>query len=120
MQPTQGLVLDLWRQVRELLRAEFLLAKAELSERGQLASSSLIAVVIGLVLLPIGVIFLFVALGLVLMRFGVPLDLSFLIVAVIAILGGVLALRTGAKGLKPSRLAPTKTISQISSLLGDH
>ena len=118
MQPTLGLLLDLLRQVRELLLIELSLARAELRERGNSIPSSLTAVVIGLVLLPIGAGLLFVALGLLLTRFGLPLDLSFLIVALAVIVGSVLALRSGVKGLKPSRLMPAKSISQISSLLG--
>ena len=116
MQPAP-LLFDLLRQVRELLSVELSLAQAELRERGKSIPSSLTAVVIGLILLPVGAVLFFVALSLFLTRFGAPLDLSFLIVALVLLAGGVLALRWGAKRLTPSRLAPVKSISQISSLL---
>jgi hypothetical protein len=52
------------------------------------------------------------------LRFGLPLDLSFLIVAVVAIVISLILVRSGVGALKPSRLVPAKSISQISSLLG--
>src|SRR5271166_377481 len=116
MQPAP-LLFDLLRQVRELLSVELSLARAELRERGESIPPSLTAVVIGLVLLPVGAVLFFVALSLFLARFGAPLDLSFLIVALVLLAGGALALRWGAKRLKPSRLAPVKSMAQISSLL---
>jgi drug/metabolite transporter (DMT)-like permease len=119
MQPTLGLLLDLVRQVRELLLVELSLARAELSERGKTIPSSLTAVVVGLILLPIGAVLFFAAVSLFLMRLGLPLDLSVLIVAVVLLAGGSLALAWGANRLKPSRLAPKKSISQISSLLAE-
>jgi hypothetical protein len=119
MQPTAGLLLDLFRQLRQLLAVELALAQAELRERGQSIPTSLTAVVAGLIFLPIGAVLFFIAVSLFLMRFGVPLDLSFLIVALVLALIGFVALRWGASRLRPSRLAPTKSISQISSLLGE-
>jgi Putative Actinobacterial Holin-X, holin superfamily III len=119
MQPALGLLQDLSRQVRELLLVEFSLARAELRERGKSIPSSLTAVVIGLILLPVGAVLFFVAVSLALTRLGAPLDASFLIVAVVLLAGGSLALRWGTKRLKPSRLAPVKSMSQISSLLGE-
>jgi Putative Actinobacterial Holin-X, holin superfamily III len=112
MQPALGLLLDLSRQVRELLLVELSLAQVELRERGRSIPSSLTAVVTGLILLPVGVV-------LFLRRFGAPLDLSFLIVGLVLLAGGALALWWGANRLKPSRLAPVKSMSQISSLLGE-
>jgi hypothetical protein len=119
MQPTLRLLLDLARQARELLGVELALAQAELRELGSVVSSSLTAVVVGLVFLPTGAVLLFVAVSLFLMRLGAPPDLSFLIVALALLAVGLLALRWGANRLKPSRFAPTKTIAQISSLLGE-
>ncbi len=119
MQPALGLLLDLSRQVRELLSVEVSLAQAELRERGSVISSSLTAVVVGLILLPVGAVLFFIAVSLALTRLGAPLDLSFLIVALVLLVVGSLALRWGAKRLKPSRLAPVKSIAQISSLLGE-
>jgi Putative Actinobacterial Holin-X, holin superfamily III len=119
MRPTLQLLLDLVREVRELTRAELSLLRSEIGERAKGIPSSLAALVVGVVLLPVALGLILVAASLFLMRFGVPLDLAFLIVAVVAILASLLCLRSGVAGLKPSRLVPTKSISQISSLLGE-
>jgi hypothetical protein len=101
-----------------LLLVELSLARAELAERGRSIFSGLSAVAVGLVLLLIGLGLIFVAISLFIARFGVPLDLAFLIVALAATIAGLLALLFGVRSLKPSRLLPTKSISQISSILG--
>jgi hypothetical protein len=59
-----------------------------------------------------------VALSLLLVRFGVPIDLAFLIVALAVIAAAVWFVWSGVRGLKPSRLVPARSISQISSLFG--
>jgi hypothetical protein len=59
-----------------------------------------------------------VACALALTRLGVPLDLAFLILALAVIVVGLVLAWVGVRGLKPSRLVPAKSISQISSLLG--
>ena len=118
MRSTVELLLDLVSQGRELLRVELSLARAELAERVSLISSGLIAVAVGLVLLLMGLCLILVAASLFIARFGVPLDLAFLIIAAAAAAAGLLALRSGVRNLKPSRLVPEKAISQISSLLG--
>ena len=118
MRPTIELLLDLVRQGQQLANVELSLVRAELSERGGLVASSLAFVVVGLVLLPVGLGLIFVAAGLALTRLGVPLDVAFLILAVVVLVAGLLLMRVGVKGLKPSRLVPAKSISQISSLLG--
>ena len=118
MRSTVELLLDLIRQGRELLLVELSLARAELAERSSSISSGLTAVAVGLVLLWFGLGLLLVAISLFIARFGVPLDLAFLIVALAASIAGVLGLRAGVRSLKPSRLVPVKSLSQISSLLG--
>jgi hypothetical protein len=102
-----------------LVQIELALVRAELRERGALISASATKVGVGLVFLPIELALIFVALSLALRRFGIPSDLAFLIVALLAIAGGSLALISGLKGLKPVRLIPSKSISQISALLGE-
>jgi hypothetical protein len=71
-----------------------------------------------LILLPVGLGLIIVACALLLTRLGVPLDLAFLILALAVIVVGLVLAWVGVRGLKPSRLIPTKSISQISSLLG--
>ena len=119
MRPTLELLGELAEQTRSLAQVELALVRAELSERGALVSSSLTKVGAGLVFLPIGVALFLVAVSLALRRFGIPADLAFLIVALFVIAAGAFGLISGLRGLKPSRLAPSKSISQISSLLGE-
>jgi Putative Actinobacterial Holin-X, holin superfamily III len=119
MRPTLELLGDLAEQTRSLVQIELSLVRAELRERGALVSSSLTKVGAGLVFLPIGLALIFVALSLALRRFGIAADLAFLIVALLVIALGSFVLISGLKGLKPSRLMPSKSISQVSSLLGE-
>jgi hypothetical protein len=119
MRPTLELLGELAEQTRSLVYVELALVRAELSERGALVSSNLTKVGAGLICLPIGVALILVAFSLALRRFGIPTDLAFLIVALLVIVGGSIALITGLRGLKPSRLIPSKSISQVSSLLGE-
>jgi Putative Actinobacterial Holin-X, holin superfamily III len=119
MRPTLELLGELAEQTRSLAQVELALVRAELRERGVLVFSNLTKVGAGLVFLPIGVALFLVAVSLALRRFGIPGDLAFLIVALLVIAAGSFALISGLKGLKPSRLAPSKSISQISSLLGE-
>src|ERR1700721_4289771 len=109
---------DLLDQVRELVRVELSLFRAEIGERTNGIPSSLMAVVVGGVLLCVALGSVLVAASLSLLRFGLPLDLAFLIVAVVAIVVGLVLLRLGVAALKPSRFVPAKSISQISSLFG--
>ena len=119
MRPTLELLGELAEQTRSLMQVELSLLRAELRERGASISSSLTKVGVGLIFLPIGLTLIFVAISLALRRFGIPADLAFLIVALVAIAAGSFALISGLRALKPSRLAPSKSISQISSLLGE-
>jgi Putative Actinobacterial Holin-X, holin superfamily III len=109
---------DLLDQVRELARVELSLFRAEIGERTGGIPSSLMAVLVGGVLLCVALGLVLVAASLSLLRFGLPLDLAFLLVAVVAIVVGLFFLRFGVAALKPSRLVPAKSISQISSLFG--
>jgi hypothetical protein len=119
MRPTLELLGELAEQTRSLVQVELSLLRTELHERVALMSSSLTKVGVGFTFLPIGLCLVFVAVSLALRRFGTPADLAFLIVALVAISAGCFALFSGLRGLKPSRLASSKSISQISSLLGE-
>ncbi len=118
MRSTLELLYDLVGQVRDLARIELSLARAEVSEGARRIPSSLAAVVAGGVLFAVGLGLILVAASLALMRFGLPADLSFCIVAVVSIIVSLILVWVGASGLKPSRIIPAKSISQISSLLG--
>ena len=86
---------DLLDQVRELVRVEVSLLRAEIGERTS-GSSSLMAVVVEGVFcfaFPSGWFWLQPVLPL--LRLGLPLDLSFLIVAVVAIVISLILVRSG-------------------------
>jgi hypothetical protein len=119
VRPTLELLGELAEQTRSLVQVELSLLRAELRERGASIPSSLTKVGVGLIFLPIGLTLVFVAISLALRRLGIPADLAFLIVALVAITVGSFALISGLRGLKPSRLVPSKSISQISSLVGE-
>jgi len=119
MRPTLELLGELAEQARRLAQLEVSLVRTELRERGALISSSLMKLGVGLVFLPIGLTLIFVAFSLALRRFGIPEDLAFMIVALAAIAAGSFALISGLRGLKLLRLVPSKTVSQISSLMGE-
>ena len=118
MRPTLELLGEFAEQTRSLVQVELSLLRAELRERGASISASLTKVGVGLLFLPIGLTLIFIALSLALRRFSIPVDLAFLIVALVVVAVGSLALISGLRGLKPSRLAPSKSISQVSYLLG--
>ena len=104
MRPTLELILDLLREVRELMQVELALVRTEISERAAGIPTSLAAVVVGLVLLPVALGLLLVAAALFLTRFGLAPDVAFLIVAAATIVVSLLCLWLGAAGLRPSRL----------------
>ena len=118
MRSTIELLLDFVRQSQQLARVELALIRAEMSERGGRVASSLVALAAGLILLPVGLGLILVGCALLSTRFGVPLDVAFLILALAVIAAGLLLVWMGVRGLKPSRLLPAKSISQISSLFG--
>ena len=93
------------------------LARAELSESSSRAAAGLVKVAAGAVFLLAGLFFLLAALTAFLVRLGLPVDLSCLIVAIVALIGGGLALRAGAQAFQPSKLMPRRSIEQISSLM---
>ena len=82
------LLADLVRQVSSLWTIELDLARAELSESSSRAAAGLVKVAAGAVFLLAGLFFLLAALTAFLVRLGLPVDLSCLIVAVIALIGG--------------------------------
>ena len=92
---------DLLDQVRELVRVELSLFRAEIGERTSGIPSSLMAVVVGGVLLCVSLGLVLVAASLSLLRFGLPLDLAFLIVALGATAASLRA-KPSAAGRSPA------------------
>jgi Putative Actinobacterial Holin-X, holin superfamily III len=115
---TLQLIVDLVRQVQQLVSIEMDLAKAELAESAGSLSSGAIALAAGAAVAFAGFIFLLAAAGAFLVRLGAPLDVACLVVAAAALLAGFLLLRSGSRALRPEKLLPARSFAQLSSLLG--
>src|SRR6202046_4499958 len=95
---------DLLDQIRERVRVELSLFRAEIGERTSGIPTSLMAVVVGGAVLCVSLGLVLVAASLCLLRFGLPLDLAFLIVAVVAIVISLILLRLGIRAIQHSPL----------------
>jgi len=119
---TPSLILDLLaqlvKQVFTLWAIEVDLLRAELAESSSRAIGGIGKVAVGAVFLLAGFFFLLGALTALLVRLGLPVDLSCLIVAVFALIVGGLLLRAGASAFSARSLLPRRSIDQISSLIG--
>jgi hypothetical protein len=111
------LLTDLLRQVVTLWTIELDLARAELAESSARAARGIVKLAVGAVFLLAGFFFLLAALTAFLVRLGLPIDLSCLIVAVAASVAGWLALSSGARAFEPRKLLPRRSIEQISSFI---
>jgi membrane protein implicated in regulation of membrane protease activity len=116
--PTLQLLGELVEQLRLLFEAELSLARAELTESATSLRAGAAALAGGLALMFAGLFVLLIAAGLLLTRLRIPPDLAFLLVAVAAFVVAWLLLRLAARRLNAERLMPTRSLSQVSSLLG--
>jgi len=108
---------DLLAQVSKLLSLEFELARSELAASSSRVAGGLGKVAVGAVLLLAGMFFLLAAICAFLVRLGVPVDLSCLIVAVVVMAGGWFALKSGTSAFEPTNLLPRRSLGQISSFI---
>ena len=116
--PTLQLIADLIKQVRQLIATEIDLVRAELAQSAGAVSSGASALAAGAAVMFAGSIVLLAAVSFFLVRLGAPLDVACLIVAMAALVGGLLLLRSGSQALRPAKLLPTRSLAQLSSLLG--
>jgi hypothetical protein len=112
------LLAQLLKQVTALWTIEVDLVRAELAESSSRAMGGVAKVAAGAVFLLAGFFFLLAALTALLVRLGLPVDLSCLIVAVVASIAGGLLLRAGMSAFASRNLLPRRSIDQISSLIG--
>jgi uncharacterized membrane protein YccF (DUF307 family) len=112
------LLAQLLKQVTALWTIEVDLVRAELAESSSRAMGGVAKVAAGAVFLLAGFFFLLAALTALLVRLGLPVDLSCLIVAVVALIAGGLLLRAGMSAFASRNLLPRRSIDQISSLIG--
>jgi hypothetical protein len=112
------LLAQLVKQAAALWTIEVDLLRAELAESSSRAVGGLAKLVVGAVFLFAGFFFLLAALTALLVRLGLPVDLSCLIVAVVALIAGFVLVRAGAGAFASRSLLPRRSIDQISSLIG--
>ena len=112
------LLAQLVKQVTALWTIEVDLLRAELAESSSRAIGGLAKLAVGAVFLLAGFFFLLAALTALLVRLGLPVDLSCLIVAAVALIVGLLLVRAGASAFASRSLLPRRSIDQISSLIG--
>jgi len=104
------LLAQLVRQVSALWAIEVNLLRAELAESSSRAIGGIAKIAVGAVFLLAGFFFLLAALTALLVRLGLPVDLSCLIVALIALIGGGLLLRAGTSAFASRNLLPRRSI----------
>ncbi|GGE53877.1 hypothetical protein GCM10007276_33700 [Agaricicola taiwanensis] len=107
-----GLLTGLVDQLTTLLRKEVQLAKSEVSEKVTQVSAAAGALAVAAGLLIAGLVVLCQALAMWLTRFDLsPVAASAIVGAVVVIIG-MLLLMKGISSLKPSNLAPRRTLEQ--------
>jgi Putative Actinobacterial Holin-X, holin superfamily III len=116
--PTRQLFEDFFRQCLQLVSCEFNLIKSELAQSAGSLASGVSALAAGAAIMVAGLIIMLAALGLFLVRLGAAPDVAFLIVAVVSLLGGWMLIKMGRRAMQPSGLVPTRSLFQLSSLLG--
>jgi len=112
------LLADLLRQISALMSVEIDLARAELAESSARAVGGLAKAAVGAVLLLAGLFFVLAAICAFLVRLGLPVDLSCLIVGAAVLVAGGVSLRLGVQAFEPRKLLPRRSLDQISSFIG--
>jgi uncharacterized membrane protein YqjE len=95
-----------------LIRKELQLAKVETSEKIEQAQSGLILILAGMLFLFVALMVLAVALAEFLATI-IPASLATLVIGAVLALIGIIVVLAGKSKLKPSNLAPTRTIDAM-------
>jgi hypothetical protein len=107
------LMADLPRHLTSLMRKEFDLFRAELSEKFTLMGASVTLMVLGLVMALVGLNLLAFAAVAGLVALGVSQGWALLILGVIVGLLGMIFVRNGQTGLKAENLVPRRTLASV-------
>lgn len=107
------ILVDLLKQLTDLLRNEGQLARTEMSEKIFQLGLGLVLIIIGAVLLMPALVILLGAAVAALEQAGIQPQWSALIIGGGVLLIGVILMVAGMGRLKPARLMPNKTIRQI-------
>jgi Putative Actinobacterial Holin-X, holin superfamily III len=116
--PTRQLFEDFFRQCLQLVSCEFNLIKSGFAQSAGSLASGVSALAAGAAIMVAGLIIMLAAVGLFLVRLGAAPDVAFLIVAAVSLLGGWMLIKMGGRAMQPSGLLPTRSLFQLSSLLG--
>jgi xanthine/uracil permease len=108
-----GLFGDLVNELSTLIRQEFALARAELTQKATEVGKGVGYLAIGGALAYAGVLAILAALIVGLAVLGLPWWLAPLLVGLVVVVVGYFLIRRGLDALKASNLAPRKTIKSI-------
>lgn len=104
---------DLMREFATLIRKDFLLARAEISEKFSLLGAAVTMIVIGAVFLMAALVLLLEAIVAGLVAEGFSQMAAALMVGGAALIFGALLLWIGVRRLRPDNLAPNRTVEQL-------
>jgi hypothetical protein len=104
---------DLLSQFQQLIRNEYLIARAEIGDNlGRMRGGAVMLIAGAVVLLPALTVALF-GVAMLLTRLGMAQDIAALLVGAIVCLVGVMVMVTGIKRVKSVDLIPEKTLDQL-------
>jgi Putative Actinobacterial Holin-X, holin superfamily III len=115
--PTRQLIADLVNQIADLTSIEARLMRAELSDSSTKAASGVGYLAGGFGILLAALVILLAGAASLLIRLGMPTDAACLIVAVGATAIGAILVAWGIRSLRPSNLAPVRSLNQVSTLI---
>lgn len=111
--PVSGLIKEALQQFSSLIRSEFALARAEISEKSQVVAKGAATVAIGGLLAVPSLALLLMALAAFMMELGMRGSLACLLSSIVGLVVAGLCALTGMKQLKANTLVPNRTIEQL-------
>lgn len=108
-----GLLAELPRHLSSLIRKEFDLLKAEMSEKMSQAGSAVVIVIVGAVLALVALNVLAAAAIAALVAWGLEFGWAALILGVVLLVVALILARSGMAGLKAKNLMPRRTVASV-------
>lgn len=110
---TAELATDAVSHLQEIVSTELKLARAEVTENVRDVSRGAVSIAGAVAVLIPGLTVTLIAIGFALAAAGMATWLAFTLVAIFALVGGLIALSYGRKKLGPTNLMPTKTAHNL-------
>lgn len=107
-----GILKQIVSDIQQLLRAEFALAQAELTNKISPTVTTAVPIVIGVVLALAGLPILLMTVA-VLLAIWLPIWLSLLLVTAIVLISSGVAIRVGLRRLSATRPVPDRTVANL-------